>query len=123
MKHIFFTTLLLLSAFTVFTQTPTPTPNDDVVKITTTLIQIDATVTDRKGNIIKDLKPEDFEVFENGKKQDITNFSFILRGSKDQSVTDNQSPKDSIKSNVPLPPVKLKPEQVRRTYAIVVDDL
>ena len=39
---------------------PTPTPNDDdVVKITTSLIQVDVTVTDGKGNIIRDLKPDE----------------------------------------------------------------
>lgn len=128
MKLIIFTTILLLTlTFTVFAQTPTPTPtpDDDVVKITTTLIQIDATVTDKKGNIVKDLKPEDFEVYENGKRQNITNFSFITFGSKNsQTNTENQSNKaESPKTPIPIPPVRLKPEQIRRTYAIVVDDL
>ncbi len=125
MKHIFFTTLLLLSALTAFAQTPTPTlaPDDDVVKITTTLIQIDATVTDKKGNIVKDLKPEDFEVYENGKKQDITNFSFISHGLFNQQNPNSTPAKEKDTANIPLPPVKLKAEQVRRTYAIVVDDL
>lgn len=124
MKHIFFTTILLLSALTGFAQTPTPTPtpDDDVVKITTTLIQIDATVTDKKGNIVKDLKPEDFEIYENGKKQTLTNFSFILHGTTNQQ-TANQPPTQPDKTAPPLPPVRLKPEQIRRTYAIVVDDL
>ncbi len=70
MKNIFYL-VLCLSTFSIlsFAQTPTPTPktveNDDVVKITTTLIQIDVTVTDKSGKIVTDLKPEDFEIFEN----------------------------------------------------------
>ena len=83
-KFYFVLSLLFLLSLTCLTQTPTPTATpkpteneDDVVKISTTLIQIDVTVTDKNGKIITDLKPEDFEVFENGKKQDITNFSLF----------------------------------------------
>jgi VWFA-related protein len=125
MKQLTLATILtLLSVLLTSAQTPTPTPDDDVVKISTALIQIDATVTDKKGNIVRDLKPEDFEVYENGKKQSITNFSFISPISTSQPGSANQSSaKEKVKSNIPLPPVKLKAEQIRRTYAIVVDDL
>jgi VWFA-related protein len=106
-------------------QTPTPTPvsveENDVVKITTTLIQIDATVTDKNGKIITDLKPEDFEIYENGERQEITNFSFVA-GS--EAVPTPIAPKKAEKNSVALPPpVSLRPEQVRRTIALVVDDL
>lgn len=107
-------------------QTPTPTPisveEGDVVKISTTLIQIDATVTDKNGKIITDLKPEDFEIYENGERQDITNFSFVAAGS--EPVQAPVAPKGVEKNSVPAPPpVSLRPEQVRRTIALVVDDL
>ncbi len=100
-------------------QTPKPADDDDVVKISTNLIQVDVTVTDSKGKIISDLKPEDFEIYENGKKQEVTNFSFISAGSRTEQVAVN--PKD--KNAVPIPPSKVRPEQVRRTIALVVDDL
>jgi VWFA-related protein len=105
-------------------QTPTPTPisveDEDVVKISTTLIQIDATVTDKNGKIITDLKPEDFEVYENGERQDITNFSFVAGSEPVQTPVVS---KRTEKNSVPVPPVSLRPEQVRRTIALVVDDL
>src|SRR5204863_10172049 len=42
---------------------PSPTPaDDDVVKISTNLIQLDVTVTDRKGKAITDLRPEAIEI-------------------------------------------------------------
>lgn len=135
MKKLFFTFplfLLFVSAFSlsVFAQTPkptqTPTIEDDgeVVKITTTLIQLDVVVTDKKGNQVTDLKPEDFEVYENGKKQDITNLSYISSNSARQPIDANQpNSKKNDKLSAPIPPVKLKPEQIRRTYALVVDDL
>ncbi len=101
----------------LFAQTPTPTPNnDDVVKISTNLIQIDVTVTDKKGNTVKDLKREDFEIFENGEKQDISNFSFI---SNQRAQTQNPTEK----TNIPKPVGTLRAEQIRRTIALVVDDL
>ena len=118
--------LTLLFAFTNFSQTPTPTPkpgdDGEVVKISTTLIQVDVTVTEKNGKIIDDLKPQDFEIFENGKKQEITNFSFVSSVSEATSAP-VKSQENEKKSNIPLPPVPIKPGQVRRTIALVVDDL
>ncbi len=122
----FFLTLLCMSCFApaIVAQKPTPTPqtDDDVVKISTTLIQLDVTVTDRSGKVVTDLKPEDFEVYENGEKQNITSFSFV------SSVKDaaEQMPARKVDKSavpVPVPPPTLRPEQVRRTIALVVDDL
>ncbi len=55
---------------------PPPEQDDDVVRITTSLVQLDAVVT-RDGKQVTDLKAEDFEIFEDGKAQTITNFSYI----------------------------------------------
>jgi len=57
--------LIFFLASGVFSQTlkpvvtPTPPASDDIVKISTTLIQIDVTVTDKSGKIVSDLKPEE----------------------------------------------------------------
>ncbi len=71
------------------TASPTPHRNfekrEDVVKISTSLIQVDVTVTDKSGKVVRDLKPEDFEIYENGVKQNITNFSFVDSGSQSKS--------------------------------------
>ncbi len=122
--------LIFVFTFSVFSQIPTATPpslpeiDDELVKISTSLIQVDITITDKKGNVVTDLKAEDFEVYENGKKQDITNFSFVSVENKSNAVEIKNSPNNSKDKNaIPIPPVKLKPEQVRRTYALVVDDL
>src|SRR5687767_1438843 len=55
---------------------PMDQDKDDVVRITTNLVQIDAVVT-KDGKLVSDLKAEDFEIFEDGKKQTITSFSYI----------------------------------------------
>jgi VWFA-related protein len=111
----------LCGAFSCFAQNSQPTqtpvsPDEDIVKISTTLIQLDVTVTDKNGEIIKDLKLEEFEIFENGEEQEITNFSFVSSGSESMILT-----KNNIKNSSPNSPIK--PEQVRRTIALVVDDL
>lgn len=98
---------------------PTPPSGDEVVKISTNLIQLDVTVTDMSGKVVSDLKPGDFEIYENGEKQDISNFSFISAvGARTEIVR-----KKGDAANIPPPPRTIRPEQVRRTIALVVDDL
>jgi VWFA-related protein len=110
------------------TQQPSPTPepqddaDEDVVKITSNLVQFDAVVTDKKGQPVTDLQPEDFEVFVGGKRQEVTNFSYI---STEPGAAPQPQParRPADKSAPPIPPARLKPGQVRRTIALVVDDL
>jgi VWFA-related protein len=121
MKKIILAPLFIfVLAITAFSQKPTPTPaDDDVVKISTTLIQVDVTVTDSNGKIVKDLKADDFEIYENGEKQKITNFSFVSSIREKEEIV--KKPDEKIA--VPVPAAELKTEQVRRTFALVVDDL
>ncbi|MGA9994533.1 MAG: VWA domain-containing protein [Pyrinomonadaceae bacterium] len=117
---------LILMASTSFAQTPTPsqTPTnnkDDVVVINTNLIQIDATVTDKNGKAVTDLKQEDFEIYQNGSRQPITNFSFI-NIQPDKTAAAAPAEKESANS-LPTNSNRLRHEQVRRTIALVVDDL
>ena len=102
------------------TPAPTPTPGEDVVKISTNLIQIDVSVTDSKGKVVPGLKAEDFEIYENGQKQKITNFSFV---SNEKSAPEATKPAQKGQPDIPVPPSILKPDQIRRTIALVVDDL
>lgn len=118
--------IILVSAAAVFSQTnpaPSPTPviedDRDVVKITTNLIQIDVTVTDSKGRIVTDLKPEEIEIYENKEKQTVTNFSFI----NTQDRTLEKRDPAAAKNAPPIPSTPLRPDQVKRTIALVVDDL
>lgn len=124
MSKLFFSSLFLLLSITAFAQTPTPTPEakDDVVVINTNLIQVDATVTDKSGKIVKDLTADDFEIYENDQKQLISNFSFVELQPDQPTEPTASKPNKNV---LPAPPVpnKLKAEQVRRTIALVVDDL
>lgn len=115
--------ILALFALDVNSQTPNPRPSPpdeaDVVKITTTLIQVDVTVTDKKGKVVTDLRPDEIQIFENGKKQEITNFSFI------SNIKETEETPDAAPGGIaaPVPSTTVKPDQVRRTIALVVDDM
>lgn len=82
-KCLLFFTLFLLSFVAIQAQErraisrPTPPPETDVVKISTNLIQVDVTVTDKSGNAVRDLRPDEIEIYENGKLQKVNNFSFV----------------------------------------------
>lgn len=106
---------------------PAPTPqgesDEEVVRITSNLVQFDAVVTDKEGHPVTDLRPEEFEVYANGRKQEVTNFSYIVAEPGALAVASTPPPRAADKSAPPVPPARLKPSQVRRTVALVVDDL
>src|SRR5262245_37984683 len=96
---------------------------ETTVRISTQLVQIDATVTDKKGEHVEDLSEDDFELMVDGKKQNITYFRLVKLPEPKRS---EPAAANAPKSNTPLPATPMKtiaPEQVHRTIAFVVDDL
>jgi VWFA-related protein len=59
------------------------------------LVEVDAVVTDRAGNPVTGLTADDFELYENGKRQEITNFSEF---------------RETEASGLPQPPSQGRPE-------------
>src|ERR1700743_1066950 len=53
----------------------TPVNTGTGIKTETRLVVVDAVVTDKKDNYVKDLKQKDFKVFEDGKEQQTTQFA------------------------------------------------
>jgi VWFA-related protein len=108
---------------------PPAAQDDEVVKITTNLVQVDAIITDRSGKVVTDLAPGEVQIFEDGRPQPITNFSFVESNSPNaqQPAAGNTSAARARGKSgdvpIPVPTVRLRPEQVRRTIALVVDDL
>lgn len=105
-------------------QQPTPpeVEGQDVVRITTNLVQVDVVVT-KDGRPVKDLQAEDFEIFEDGKPQAITNFSFVSNVRADASPKSTPAGKSRDKTAPPVPPAKININDQRRTVALVIDDL
>lgn len=71
---------LVLQPREIMAQPASPTTQS--VGIKTTEILLDVLVHDKKGRIIRDLKPEEIEVFEDGVKQSVNSFRFIDADSK-----------------------------------------
>ncbi len=117
---------LLLSAFPpLAAQQPQgqPPPDDGeevVARITTNLVQLDAVVLDKEGRQVTDLTADDFEILEDGRAQKITNFSYVSNA--ERAPRPEKTPAAAAGSPPP-PPVKLRLRDVRRTFALVVDDL
>ena len=142
-KQCLISLLLLASVVSpraLYGQEPAPTHNDqdDKVRITVNLVQIDVTVTDSKGRPVTDLKPEDFEILEEGRPQKITNFSYVTTPTNPPTMApsplslslpaadatkDKKSHAKTLAVPAPVAPAHLRPEKVRRTIALVVDDL
>jgi VWFA-related protein len=94
---------------------------DEVVRVTTNLVQFDAVVTDNQGRLVTDLRPEEFEVLIDGKRQPITNFSFISNVPATQIAERPVVRPD--KNAPPIPTAPLRASQVHRAIALVADDL
>ncbi|HUK89509.1 MAG TPA: VWA domain-containing protein [Blastocatellia bacterium] len=115
---VVFALLCAINAFPQKNQQQTGEP-ETTIRISTQLIQLDAVVTDKAGKIVKGLSKNDFELFENGKRQDISFFEFV----------------DAERASRPNPSGKLSPEQqqaaiqgagiadIHRIFAFVIDDL
>jgi VWFA-related protein len=53
-----------------------PQPPRSEIRVTTELVLANVVARDKKGNLIRDLKKEDFTLYEDGKKQQISTFDF-----------------------------------------------
>jgi VWFA-related protein len=93
---------------------------EDVVRISTTLVQTDVVVTDKNDQVISDLTADDFKITENGKRQEV---KFAL------FVSADELPRLDGKLTVAGQPVdpevarNLSSRDLRRVFAFVVDDL
>lgn len=122
MKNVVYSVaVIVLCTLAGMSQQPQQKPTADensVVKVSTDLIQLDVTVTDRNGKVVTGLAMPDFEVYENGEKQKVSNLSFVSRTSRGASVSGGAA--NDAGSDAPAGPLA---PQIRRTIAIVVDDL
>jgi hypothetical protein len=59
-----------------YAQQSTPAGDPEVFRAETRLVLVDTVVTDKKGNYVRDLAQNDFKVWEDGKEQPVTSFSF-----------------------------------------------
>jgi VWFA-related protein len=88
---------------------PDPGP---VFRLSVSLVQVDAVVTDRKGRPVTSLGPADFQVFQDGKPQPVTAVAYVR--TDDRYVDMTGAPEPAV-----LPS---SPREARRIIGVVVDD-
>jgi VWFA-related protein len=93
---------------------------DDVVRITTNLVQTDVVVTGKNEEIIPDLKLADFELYDNGKKQDIKFMEFVSVDAERRSEGTRPS---SLNNSIEQTGSGLSAKDLKRVVAFVIDDL
>jgi len=92
--------------------------DDRVVKLSVTLVQVDAIVTDKEGRPVTDLTKDDFEVLQDDRPQNVTTFLYVAT----PPLAPVPAPAVPTAEG-PVPPIRVAPESARRTIAVVVDDL
>ena len=88
---------------------------DPPLRVSVTLVQVDAVVVDRNGRQVTDLTKDDFDLLEDRRPRSISHFSYV----------GTEAPAILPRGNGVGAPAKsrLQRENIRRTMAILVDDL
>jgi len=98
-----------------------------VIRVTVDLVQVDAVVTDSQGRHVTGLKPEDFQILEDGKPETITHFSYVpgtgIAGGQAPVNPAPRKPSGKTHEATPAPTKALRPEEVQRTIVLMADDL
>jgi VWFA-related protein len=105
--------LVVFAAGAVAAQRPEHGPEPGpVFRLSVSLVQVDAVVTDRKGRHVTSLGPADFQVLQDGRAQPVTAVAYVRA---DERFLDA--------SGAPEPVViPSSPRQARRVIALVIDD-
>lgn len=100
-------------------QPTVPQDQDDVVRVRSNEVRLDVVVRDKKGRPIKDLKPGDFEILEDGVAQKVESFRFISREPAPAKSSDENQPVPPGATATPTPPKRSTPS----VTALVFDRL
>ena len=94
-----------------------PQPQPPTFRVQVDYVEVDVVVTDRQGNLVRDLKKEDFQVFEDGKPQSINTFTFV-------DIPIERADRPLFAASPLEPDVKTNERPFDgRVYVMVVDDL
>jgi VWFA-related protein len=97
-----------------------PTQEKPTFKIQVDLITNDVIVRDTRGQFVPDLRKDEFEIFEDGVKQDIVSMSVITGGRVTNVLA---APPPPPPEGIILPPTKVVNDTSGRIFLFFVDDL
>src|SRR5262245_43171166 len=112
--------LLILTLAFFGGQTP---PQQPVFRSTTDHIRTQVTARDKAGRFIPDLKLSEFEVYEDGVRQQITTFSPIVGGRALGATTVPSTTSDARPEGLILPAPRSSPDISGRIFIVFIDDL
>src|SRR5438874_6198997 len=96
---------------------PPPPPQGPTFKVRVDYVEVDVVVTDRQGNLVRDLKKEDFQVLEDGKSQSINTFTMV-------DIPIERADRPLFAESPIEPDVKTNEKPFDgRVYVMVIDDL
>jgi len=94
-----------------------PPPQGPTFKVRVDYVEVDVVVTDRQGNLVRDLKKEDFQVLEDGKSQTINTFTMV-------DIPVERADRPLFAESPIEPDVKTNEKPFDgRVYVMVIDDL
>ncbi len=116
---------ILLSITVLAQDKPQPTKpqqDDDVVRVTTTLVQTDVGVFDKQGKFVEGLKPEQFQLKVNGQSVPISFFELVTTGSAEEKAQLEAARRSQPATAMgEKPPLTITPPAGRSIF-IFVDD-
>src|SRR5690242_16431379 len=124
MNGFWSTALLVVLAAGLSAQTPTPqkpaSQDKPTFRLQVDLVTNDIIVRDEKGNFIPDLKKDEFEIYEDGVKQDISSMTVVTGGRVTYVLA---APPPPPPEGIILPPSRPRNDVSGRIFLFFVDDL
>jgi VWFA-related protein len=125
MNGFWSTAALVLLTASLAAQAPPPAPSVQQQQRPTFRVQVDLVtndiiVRDEKGNFVPDLKKDEFEIYEDGVKQDITSMTVVTGGKVNNLLAPPPPPPPE---GIILPPTRPRTDVSGRIFLFFVDDL
>jgi len=119
---ILISSILLVSSFAA--QTPQksepPIAPEDIIRITSSLVQTDVVIVDKDEHVIPDIKLSEIKVTDNGKRQDVKFLEFVAPNAAPRLEGNLSIAGQAVESDAAR---NLSSGELRRVFAFVVDDL
>lgn len=117
-------TRCFLSAFLVLAMATLPAVAQEapvfIDRVDVSVINVEVFVTDGQGNRVSDLTADDFEIFEDGRPVEISNFYRVARG--DRIETNLERDRDLVAGRRPAVDLKPLPEDQKLNLLVYVDN-
>jgi VWFA-related protein len=99
---------------------PTPPQGREIIRRTVDLVTSDVIVRDDQGQFVSSLGKTDFDVYEDGVKQDLVTFVLTHGG---RVINDISAPPPPLQAGILLPPPRPTNDASGRIFMVFVDDL